>query len=173
VITTYVNASPTTIPAEAINPGAGQIYLAAWVSYAEQRGVSAEADRRQDDYAEYCKIVDWDTKYIPASEKAAYKVNAFAMSSYIAVRTFLTGLQRLNASGKSLTPQNYLEAMESARIPIAMAGGVNYAGGNRIGVDSMSFLRYQPPASGTAADGTFEGVEDIQSIDDLIARLNG
>jgi ABC-type branched-subunit amino acid transport system substrate-binding protein len=172
MITTYVNATPTNMPAEAINPGAGVIYSAAWVVYWEKGTESAEAARRQKDYAEYCKIVDWDTKYIPASEKAAYKVNAYAMSSFIAVRQFLVGIERLNASGKALTAQNYLEAMESARCPIAISGGVNYAGGSRIGLDALAFVKYRPPVSGTAADGTIEDVDPMASIDELIARLS-
>jgi ABC-type branched-subunit amino acid transport system substrate-binding protein len=171
MITTYVNASPTNIPAEAINAGAGQIYSAAWVVYWENTSASPEAARRQKDYAEFCKLVDWDTKYIPASEKEAYKVNAYAMSSFIALRAFLTGIERLNASGKPLTAQNYLEAMESQRVPVAISGGVNYAGGNRIGLDSLAFVRYQPPASGTAADGTFVDVDPMASIDELIAKM--
>jgi ABC-type branched-subunit amino acid transport system substrate-binding protein len=174
VITSYVNIAPTNIPAEAVNAGAGEIYGAAWVVFNEQPGSSAEADRRIKDYEEFCKIVDWDSRYIPASEKEAYKVNAYAMSSYIAVKTFLVGLQRLNASGKPLTPQNYLEAMESQRVPIAISGGVNYAGGNRIGLDSLSFAKYQPPASGgSAADGTFIEADSMASIDELIAKLGG
>ena len=171
VITSYVNAAPTAIPPEAVNPGAAGIYSTAWVAYAENSNTSAEAARRQRDYAEFMRIVDWDTRYIPANEKAAYKVNAFAMSSYIALRTFLVGIERLNASGKPLTAENYLEAMESARIPVAMAGGVNYGGGMRIGVDSLAFIRYQPPASGPSASGTFVDVDAMASIDELIARL--
>jgi len=171
VITSYVNAAPTAIPPEAVNPGAAGIYAAAWVAANESASVSAEAARRQRDYAEFAKIVDWDTRYIPASEKAAYKVNSFAMSSYIALRTFLVGIERLNASGKPLTAANYLEAMESARIPIAMSGGVNYGSGMRIGVDSLSFIKYIPPASGPAETGTFEDVDPMASIDELIQRL--
>ena len=173
MITTYVNASPTNIPTEAINPGAGGIYSAAWVVYWENANASAEAARRQRDYAEYCRIVDWDTRYIPASEKAAYKVNAYAMSSYIAVKTFLIGIERLNASGKPLTAANYLEAMQSARVPVAISGGVNYAGGNRIGLDALAFVKYRAPATGNnAADGDFEDVDPMASIDELIARLS-
>jgi ABC-type branched-subunit amino acid transport system substrate-binding protein len=173
VITSYVNASPTNIPAEAVVPGAGGIYSAAWVVYAEDASESPEAARRQKDYAEYCKIVDWDTKYIPASEKQAYKVNAYAMSSYIALKHFLVGIERLNNSGKPLTAQNYLDAMESARIPIAISGGVNYAGGSRIGLDSLAFIKYQPPAAGlTAENGTFVDVDAMASIDELIAKMS-
>jgi ABC-type branched-subunit amino acid transport system substrate-binding protein len=172
MITSYVNASPTNIPAEAIVSGAGDIYSAAWVVYTEDGTESAEAARRQKDYAEYCKIVDWDTKYIPASEKQAYKVNAYAMSSYIALKHFLVGIERVNSSGKPLTGQNYLDAMESARIPIAISGGVNYSGGSRIGLDSLAFIRYQPPASGPAENGTFVGVDAMASIDELIAKMS-
>ncbi|MDR1430435.1 MAG: ABC transporter substrate-binding protein [Spirochaetaceae bacterium] len=172
MITTYVNISPTNIPTEAINSGAAEIYGAAWVVYYEKPGSSAEADRRLKDYAEYCKIVDWDTRYIPASEKEAYKVNAYSMSSYIAVRTFLVGIERLNASGKPLNAENFLEAMESQRVPVAISGGVNYAGGNRIGLDSLAFSKYQRPAPGrSAADGTFVEADPMASIDELIAKL--
>jgi hypothetical protein len=95
------------------------------------------------------------------------------MSSFIALKAFLTGIERVNASGKPLTAQNYLEAMESARVPVAISGGVNYSGGNRIGLDSLAFVRYQPPASGTAADGTFVDVDPMASIDELIAKMGG
>ncbi|MDR0706522.1 MAG: hypothetical protein LBF60_01415 [Treponema sp.] len=96
------------------------------------------------------------------------------MSSYIAIKTFLIGLQRLNASGKPLTPQNYLEAMESQRVPIAISGGVSYAGGSRIGLDALSFAKYQPPApGGTAADGTFIEADPMASIDELISKMGG
>jgi hypothetical protein len=174
MIVSYVNIAPTNIPAEAINAGAGEIYGAGWVIFNEVPGSSAEADRRLKDYEEYCAIVDWDTKYIPASEKEAYKVNAYAMSSYIAIKTFLVGIQRLNASGKPLTAENYLEAMESQRVQIAISGGVNYAGGSRIGLDSLSFVKYQPPEPGkTAADGTFIEADPMASIDELIAKMGG
>jgi hypothetical protein len=172
IITTYVNAAPTNVPAEAINPGAAEIYSAAWVVYTETGNESAEAARRQKDYAEFRKVVDWDTRYIPASEKRAYYTNAYAMSSYIAIKQFLLGIDRLNASGKPLTAQNYLEAMESARCPIAISGGVNYAGGSRIGLDSLAFSKYVYAGSGPAENGEFRDVEPMTSIDELIARLS-
>jgi hypothetical protein len=172
MITSYVNASPTNIPAEAVNPGAGEIYSAAWVVYTETGTESAEAARRQKDYTEYKKIVDWDTKYIPASEKRAYYVNAYAMSSYIAVKQFLIGIDRLNASGKPLTAQNYLEAMEGARCPVAISGGVDYANGSRIGLDALAFIKYVPPASGPAENGEFVDVDPMTSIDELLAKLS-
>ena len=173
VITTYVNIAPTNIPPEAVNADSGTIYGAAWVVYTEKSSDSAEAARRQNDYAEYCKVVDQDSKYIPASEKGSYKFNAYAMSSYIAVKTFLVGVQRLNDSGKPLTPENYLEAMESARVPIAISGGVNYANCSRIGFDSLAFVKYGAKAGSTnPADGTFVDVDPMASIDELIGSLS-
>jgi ABC-type branched-subunit amino acid transport system substrate-binding protein len=175
VITTYVNASPTNIPPEAVNPGAADIYSAAWVVYTEKGSESAEAARRQREYAEYKKIVDWaiaNNKYIPASEKQAYYVNAYSMSSFIAVKMFLTGIERLNQANKPLNPQNYLEVMEAQRAPVAISGGVNYANGNRIGLDALAFVKYQKsPSSNNPADGTFVDVDPMASIDELFSRL--
>jgi ABC-type branched-subunit amino acid transport system substrate-binding protein len=173
VITTYVNIAPTNIPPEATNADAGTIYGAAWVVFTEVDSNSPEALRRQADYEEFGKIVDQDTKYIPASEKAAYKFNAYAMSSYIAVKAFLVGIQRLNDSGKPFTSENYLEAMESARVPIAISGGVNYANGNRIGLDSLSFVKYvAAEGSNNPAEGYFVDVDPMASIDELLASLS-
>ena len=171
VITSYVNAAPTAMPAEAVQPGAAQVFSAAWVVADELGTESPEAARRQREYNEFMRVIDWDTRHIPASEKEAYKLNSFAMASYTAVKTFLVGLDRLNAGNQALNAENYLRVMENARIPVAMAGGVDYRNGNRIGVDAMSFIRYVPPASGPAANGVLETVEPIASIDELILRL--
>jgi hypothetical protein len=56
-------------------------------------------------------------------------------------------------------------------MPIAISGGIDYAGGSRIGVDALALVKYQPPASGPAENGTFVDVEPMASIDELTRRL--
>ncbi|GHV95375.1 hypothetical protein AGMMS50293_16950 [Spirochaetia bacterium] len=175
IITTYANASSSIIPPEAINPGAAEIYSASWVVLQEQDMQSPEAIRRQKDTAEYVKVIDWavTTGRLPASQKQAYYLNAFSTSSFIAVKMFLTGLERLRESGKEFSAANYLEAMESKRCPVALSGGVNYANGLRIGLDSLSFVKYQKPASGNdPATGFFTEVAPMASIDELTQKLS-
>ncbi len=172
IITTYVNVAPTNMPEEAVDPTNSDIYGAAWVVFTEQPGSSPEADRRLADYKDYCSIVDADTKNIPADQKEAYKTSAYAMSSYIAIRTFLVGLERLNEQKLDFTPANYLKVMEAERVPVAISGGVNYKDGYRIGLDSLSFVVYKRPAAGSPAQaGSFEQVDAMASIDELFGSL--
>jgi len=63
--------------------------------------------------------------------------------------------------------------MESARNPVAISGGVSYAGGSRIGLDSLAFVKYRLPASGNnPADGDFQEYDPMASIDELIAKMS-
>lgn len=175
ILTTYVNIAPTNMPEEAVVPGNSDIYGAAWVIFGETAGSSTEADRRLKDYNEYVKIVDANVGgHIPADQKELYKVNAYAMSSFVAIKMFIEGLKRLQASGQEITGKNYLLAMEKERLPVAISGGVNYSGGTRIGLDSLSFVRYQKPTTpgALAATGTFIEVSPMTSIDELVKALS-
>ncbi len=173
ILTTYVNIAPTNMPEEAIVEGNSEIFGASWIVFGEEAGSSDEADRRLADYAEYCAVVDWDTKHIPADQKEAYKANAYAMSSFIAIRTFLVGMERLTEGALEFTPENYLKVMEAERVPIAISGSAKYENGQRIGLDSLSFVKFVPTAGEAAAKGTFVEMDAMQSIDDLISKLVG
>jgi hypothetical protein len=172
VITSYVNSQASIMPPEATQPGAAEIYSAGWITMGE-KGDTDESKRRLQEMNEYYKVIDWDAKYIPAAEKESYKFNGYPMCAYVALKTFLVGIDRLNKSGKPLTAENYLEAMESERVPLALAGGVDYANGNRIGVDSLSLIKYQPPANpnDTPDKGTIVEVDPLTSIGELVASL--
>ena len=175
IITTYVNIAPAAMPEEAVVPGNSEIYGAAWVVFGETAGSSTDADRRLKDYAEFVKIVDANVGgHIPNAEKELYKANAYAMSSFVAIKMFFEGLKRLQAEGKEITAKNYLLAMEKGRLPVAISGGVNYAGGERIGLDSLSFVKYQRPTTpgALAAAGSFVEVSPMTSIEELVKALS-
>jgi len=173
VITTYTNAAGSILPPEAVTANAAEIYSASWVVLNESDPNSPEAQRRWKDAEEYFKVVDWAiaNNRLPASQKDAYYFNAYSTSSFIALKMFLTGLERLYAAGKPFTPENYLEVMESSRCPVALSGGVDYSGGKRIGLDSLSFVKYQKPASNDPAQGFFVEIEPMASIEELISRF--
>ncbi len=174
ILTTYVNIAPATVPESALETGASDIYGAAWVIFGEDATSSTEAARRVKDYVDFCKIVDSE---FPENERLALKLSAYAMSSYIAVKMFLQGLAQVKKHNYDLTPANYLKAMEEAGpLPVAISGSVNYkANGERIGLDSLSFVKYQKPANITtgtlAASGSFVQVDPMKSIDTLFTEL--
>ncbi len=98
-------------------------------------------------------------------------ISAYAMSSFIALEVFMEGINRL--ADKEITREAFLEAMESAPINVPISGGVNYANGQRIGLDGMSFVKYVRPteAGAAASTGTFVNVIGMQSIDQILGEL--
>jgi ABC-type branched-subunit amino acid transport system substrate-binding protein len=172
VITTYTNASPAILPPEANNANAADIYSASWIVLTESNPDSQEAKRRLKDAEEYFKVIDWAIaqKKIPASQKDAYYYNAYSTSSFVAVKMFLTGLERLHKTGKIFSAENFLQVMESERCPVALSGGVDFSGGKRIGLDSMSFVKYQKPQNKDPA--YFQEIEPMASIDELLDKLS-
>lgn len=101
----------------------------------------------------------------------SYMISAYAMSSFIALEVFMEGINRL--ADKEITREAFLEAMESAPINVPISGGVNYANGQRIGLDGMSFVKYVRPteAGAAASTGTFVNVIGMQSIDQILGEL--
>ena len=174
VITTYVNASATTVSSEAVNADAGPIYSMSWIPMSESDPQSPDAQRRAKEVEEYVRVIDWAVSKgrIPASQRDAYYINAFSTSSYIAVKMFITGLERLKAANKPFNAENFLEAMESARTPVALSGSVDFRNGQRIGLDTLAFVKYQPPAnSRNPAEGFFIEAEPMTSIDGLLLKI--
>lgn len=71
--------------------------------------------------------------------------NAFAMAGYIAGDLFCQGLEALG--DKALTRTNYVDAMESATLSLAMADTISYANGQRLGVQAFSLNQLSAPAN--------------------------
>lgn len=170
VITSYVNIAPATVPNEATAANSSDIYGGAWVI------IDDSADERQQaDLARFLAICQWgvDKGIIDKATSDSYAISAYAMSSFIALDVFMEGVNRL--AGKEITRAAFLEAMESAPINVPISGGVNYANGQRIGLDGMSFVKYQRPtdASAAAVTGTFVSVVPMQSIDEILEELAG
>lgn len=121
----------------------------------------------------FIAICDWGVEkgIISRSTADSYLISAYAMSSFIALDVFMTGIDRL--ADKEITREAFLEAMESAPINVPISGGVNYANGQRIGLDGMSFVKYVRPteAGAAASTGTFVNVVGMQSIDQILGEL--
>lgn len=169
VITSYVNIAPATVPDEAVDANASDIYGGAWVI------IDDSADERQKaDLLRFIAICDWGVEkgIISRSTADSYLISAYAMSSFIALDVFMTGIDRL--ADKEITREAFLEAMESAPINVPISGGVNYANGQRIGLDGMSFVKYVRPteAGAAASTGTFVNVVGMQSIDQILGELD-
>lgn len=71
---------------------------------------------------------------------SAYFLNSYAMAGFVSANVFCQGLTRM--SGKDLTWAGFIDAMESAPINVPMGTSVDYANGQRLGIDALAVNKY-------------------------------
>ncbi len=165
VITSYVCASAPWLGqrvAEGSVTAERPVYSTAWLDAGTEEGMA--------DYMEFAAVqMAWEAEEgIPADQ--SYALNSYAMAGYVAAKTFIHGLDQLDAMGLELTWENYVKAMENAPVNIPMGGSVDYAGGDRLGVVDLALntVTLEPDADGNYALTT---VSPIMSLDDVMAQV--
>jgi len=148
VFTSYVNADATSV--DPLVAYGFDMYANAWLDIIDATTVSGFS-------------ADYDTfaADMVAADFAAYAGNAYAMAGYIAAAVFVEGLQRVGTD--TLSWESYIKAMESSPIDIPMGGVVDYSGGKRWGIASMSLLQLDL----TSGSPAWAKVRDIETIGDI------
>ena len=139
-------------------------YVRVMTLYAKHNGEAliTTADSTYGSYvALYFGEYDW-----AADGVSAYFLNSFAMAGYVSANVFCQGLSRM--SGKDLLWGDYILAMEEAPINVPMGLSVNYADGQRIGVDAFALNKYT-----VANNGVGEIYREITSLADLEDAIVG
>ncbi len=164
-IISYVNIAPSNIPTDLANEeDTSDIYGGAWVVIDPE----AQTERQAADIAEFLNVMAWGLEkgYISQEDFEAFSVSAYSMSSYIAVRVFMAGMERL--SDQDITREAFLNAMESDRIDVPISGGVDYSDNQRIGLDGMAFAKYVK--NYTDLTQAFITVDGMKSIGELLGE---
>ncbi|NLW20949.1 MAG: ABC transporter substrate-binding protein [Clostridiales bacterium] len=161
-IVSYVNIAPSNIPTDLANEAdTSDIYGGAWVVI----DPAAQTERQQEDIAQFAEVLRWGLEkgYVTQEDYNAYVVSAYSMSSFIALKVFMTGINRL--ADQEITRDAFLEAMESERVDVAISGGVDYSDGQRIGLDGMAFAKYvKGYTDPTLAFVTVDGMKSIGEL---------
>lgn len=118
--TSYVNADATAV--EKDTPYTFDIYTNAWVDIVSEAG--------QADLVQFATAIA-NASFLSEAEKTAYAGNSYAIAGYIAAINFIDGLKRVEESGKELTWESFIKAMESAPLNIPMGGTVDFSDGKR------------------------------------------
>lgn len=160
VFTSYVNADVTAVDHTKYKEGR-PIFTNAWVD--------VYSDKGQADAGAYVACISQAD--LADDVKTAYMTNAFATAGYIAAVVFVEGVKRVEENGDVLTWENYIKAMEQGPIDIPMGGTVDYSGGQRFGVDSMSLLQYTlTPADEGDPTEAFVKVREIEVLGDIAVK---
>jgi len=160
VFSSYVNADVTVVnPLQAPT----DIYVNAWVDIFTTEGQAAVQD--------FVAAIG-GASFLTEEQKTAYYTNSFAIAGYIAAKIFIEGLERVAANEEELTWNSYIRAMEEGPIDVPMGGSVDFSGGKRWGIASMSLLKYTyTPAQGeTPASEAFLKVREIETIEEIEAK---
>ena len=164
LLTSYVSANATAMSGlvltGAIN-ATREVYAGAWLV----TGSLPTETKGWKDFVEYVRIMTLYAKekgealittadpvygaylplMFPTEEWAkdgvsSYFLNSYAMAGYVSANVFCEGLGRM--SGKTLSWEGFIEAMESAPINVPMGTSVSYADGQRIGIDALAVNKY-------------------------------
>ncbi len=165
ILTSYVSANAATmgglVLSGAIN-ATREVYAGAWLVTGSMPDTSFKG---WNDFVEYVKVMTlyakangetllttedatygafialwFGTEDWAADGVSAYFLNSYAMAGYVSANVFCQGLTRM--SGKLLTWDGFISAMEEGSINVPMGTSVSYADGKRVGIDALAVNKY-------------------------------
>ncbi|MBR2983910.1 MAG: ABC transporter substrate-binding protein [Clostridia bacterium] len=95
---------------------------------------------------------------------SAYFLNSYAMAGYVSANVFCQGLTRM--SGKDLTWEGFIDAMEDGPINVPMGLQVDYSNGNRIGIDALAVNKYTVANKGVG--DVYREITVLKTLEDAI-----
>ncbi|MBR5250987.1 MAG: hypothetical protein IKV38_03105, partial [Clostridia bacterium] len=87
-------------------------------------------------------------------------------AGYVSANVFCQGLTRMN--GKVLSWKGFIDAMEEAPINVPMGQSVNYADGQRVGIDSLAVNKYTLANFGVGE--VYRQITDLATLENAIGK---
>lgn len=189
IITSYVSANYATmggLVASGVINATREVYAGAWLVTGS---VPDTTFKGWNDFVEYTKVMTLYAKhkgetlittedevygsYVSlyfgseswASEGvSSYFLNSYAMAGYVSANVFCQGLTRM--SGKTLSWKGYIDAMEEDPINVPMGTSVNYANGQRVGIDALALNKYSLANLGVGE--VYRQITDLATLEESI-----
>ena len=132
VVTSYVNASATTLGAFVDNGSITEnrlVYSTAWLDTSTEEGLAG--------YMEFAGVMSaWELEN--GFSGTEYVLNSYAMAGYIAGNLFVQALTALHDKGLELDWYNFNDVMEELVFNVPMGGIIHYHNGDRLGITSLA-----------------------------------
>ena len=133
--------------------------------YAKHKGETLATAENDANYAALGTMYFGDQEWA-ADGVGSNWLNSYAMAGYVSANVFCQGLARME--GKVLTWDAFINAMEEAPMNVPMGLSVDYADGNRIGIDALAVNKYT-----VANFGVGEVYRPITLLGTLEDAING
>lgn len=186
IITSYVSANYGTmgglVLSGAIND-TRNIYAGAWLVTGSAPDTSFKG---WNDFAEFARIMTLYAKHngetlikleddaVAAALLGGYDwaadgvsanyLNSYAMAGYVSANVFCQGLDRM--SGKTLTWEAFIDAMEEAPMNVPMGTSVSYENGQRLGIDALALNKYTKANFGVGE--VYRGITGLATLEGSI-----
>ena len=133
--------------------------------YAKHKGETLATAENDAYYAQLGALYFGDQEWA-ADGVGSNWLNSYAMAGYVSANIFCQGLARME--GKVLTWDAFINAMEEAPMNVPMGLSVDYANGNRIGIDALAVNKYT-----VANFGAGEVYRQVTLLGTLEDAING
>ena len=189
LVTSYVSANAATMGGLVLTGAISatrEVYAGAWLVTGS---APAPEFKGWNDFVEYVKVMTMYDKahgveLLPATDAtygafiagwfgteawaaegvSAYFLNSYAMAGYVSANVFCQGLTRM--SGKTLTWNGYIDAMETAPVNVPMGTSVSYEDGQRVGIDALAVNKYTLANFGVGE--VYRGITDLKTLEATI-----
>ena len=189
IVTSYVSANAATMGGLVLTGAISatrEVYAGAWLVTGS---VPAPEFKGWNDFVEYVKVMTmydkahgvellpvtdptygayiaywFGTEAWAAEGVSSYFLNSYAMAGYVSANVFCQGLTRM--SGKTLTWDAYIDAMETAPVNVPMGTSVSYENGQRVGIDALAVNKYSLANLGVGE--VYRGITDLKTLEDSI-----
>ncbi|MCD4827216.1 MAG: ABC transporter substrate-binding protein [Acholeplasmataceae bacterium] len=185
VLSSYVNGATVFTPAmlDATTPLPYEVYANAWVDISEAGAPAPTTAQVGGDgtlvgwaFPDFAYLANFTAEYwdsfvfdMNSSDRTdgdtaanALWGNAYAIAGYIAAKTFVTLLDRVDLD--TVTWESFIAAAEESPVSLPMAGTVDWADGNRTGLSMLALNRlvYAPTTSFSKIIG-LEAIETVRA----------
>lgn len=189
VLSSYVNSATVFTPAQLVVDSVAQplpypIYANAWVDIASATAPAPTAAQIGGETlagfdfplaflagftAEYWEgfvhDLNTSTRADGQTEVKTLWANAYAMAGYVAAKTFVAILERVE-NFDELTWESFIALAEQAPIDLPLAGSIDWSNGDRVGLTTLALNKFQLTTSGW----NFAKIREIESIEQVNAK---
>lgn len=164
VITSYVNASATTLGSFVENGGITEnrrVYSTAWLDTSTEKGMASHVS-----FA--ANMAAWELEN--GGSGADYVLNSYAMAGYVAGSLFVQALSALHDQDLELDWYNFNNVMETVDFQLPMGGEISYHNGDRLGITSLALSTISLEV-GDSGYYELQVVSPIDSLDNVLAAI--
>ncbi len=153
--------APAPTPAQIGQDGelVGYTDLAVWEEMTNEQILATLPGFTAEYWEDFVQLLNNSDRTDGETTARALWANAYAMAGFVAAKTFVALLEKVE-DFDTLTWESFIALAEEGPIDLPLAGTIDWSNGQRVGLDSLSLNKLTYPATGA----TFVKVREVESL---------